>query len=137
MHFKDQVTPAVILAELVCHPKAQPEDTESFCHLKHDKDLYPSFCDKAERILSSFDKYTDITYDIQRPSRGADIVMRYSGKAAFDGEERCIAIRIKSFDEFEANDDFLPEIKAQIDELEKDYGPEVLRAMESPWTPGG
>ena len=127
MHFKDQVTPAAILAELVCHPKAQPEDTESFCHLKHDRDLYPRFYDKAERILSSFDKYTDITYDIQRPSGGADIVMRYSGEAGSGGEERCVAIQIKSFDEFEADEDFLPEIKAQIEELEKDYGTSLER----------
>ena len=60
-------------------------------------------------------------------ARGADIVMRYSGKAGSGGEERCIAIRIKSFDEFEADDDLLPEIKAEIEELEKDYGTSLER----------
>lgn len=127
MHAKDQITPAAVLAELVCYPKAQPEDTESFCHLKHDKDLYPGFYDNVERILASFDKYVPVTYDIQSPGRGPDMVVRYSGKAIFDGEERYIAIEIRSFDEFETDDDFLPEIKAQIDELEKDYGARLER----------
>ena len=96
MHFKDQVTPATILAELVRYAQAQPDETEGFCPLKHD-DLYAGFYAKAERIFAAFDKYTPITYDLWRAGdRGTDIAMRYSSETVSDGSERYIGMRMMS-----------------------------------------
>lgn len=128
MHFEDQVTPATILAELVRYAQAHPDETKGFRHLRHNNDLCPRFYDQSERVLTSFDKYTSVTYDIQGPrDRGTDVVIRYSISTVYDGEERYIAMQVKSFDEFEQDDDLVSKIKAQIYESEKDYGDRLDR----------
>ncbi|SOD40010.1 hypothetical protein [Nitrosovibrio sp. Nv4] len=121
MHFNDEVTPATILAELVRYAEAQPDDTQGFRHLKHG-DLYPHFYAKAEQVLAAFDKYRSITYNtLSAGDRGTDIVIRYSCKTISDGKERHIAIQIKSFDEFENDDDLFSKISARIYNSEKAY----------------
>ncbi len=67
MHFKGQVTPASILEELVLYAQAEPEETEGFCHPSHNNELRPRFLEKTERILSAFEKYVPLKYEVQAP----------------------------------------------------------------------
>lgn len=127
MHFKEEVTPATILAELVRYAQAQPDDTEGFRHLKHGV-LYPHFYAKAEQVLVAFDKYKPVAYDtLNAGDSGTEIVMRYSCEAISDGKERYIAIQIKSFDEFESDDDLFSNISDRIHESEKTHGTALER----------
>lgn len=125
MHFRDQVTPAKILEELVRYAQAEPEETEGFSAMRHDSELYRRFSEKTGRILAAFEKYVSIKYDVQGPhdtNGGAEIVVRYSSDRMSDGEERCIAMRIESFDEDRGDDDLLEKINADISRAEKDHG---------------
>jgi hypothetical protein len=130
MHFRDQVTPAAILEELVRYAQAEPDETEGFAALRHDSELYPRFLEKTSRILVAYEKYVSIKYDVQGPhdtNGGADIVVRYSSDWISDGEERCIAMRIESLDENRGDDDLLETINADISRAEKDYGERLDR----------
>ncbi len=136
MDFEDQVTPITILAEIIRHAPAQPSHARSFSsfspvsfsHLQRDRDLFPAFHDKAERILASFEKYRPITYSIQRTQEpDADIIMRYSSPTLLRGKECCIVMGIISFDEFEKDDELVSKIKARIQRTNKDYGVQLDR----------
>ena len=131
MHFKGQVTPASILEELVLYAQAEPEETEGFCHPSHNNELSPRFLEKTERILSAFEKYVPLKYEVQAPQgadvEGADIIARYSSERIADGEERHIALRITSLDEVQGNDDLLEKIKADISRSEKYAGARLDR----------
>jgi len=131
MDFQDQVTPVTILGELVRQTSAEPDhgsslssfSPASFSHLQRDRDLFPAFHDKAERVLASFEKYRPITYSTQRPKEaGADIIMRYSSPTLSRGKEHCIGIGITSFDELEKDDDLASKVKARIQRAGRDYG---------------
>ena len=131
MHFKGQVTPASILEELVLYAQAEPEETEGFRHPSHNNELSPRFLEKTERILSAFEKYVPLKYEVQAPQgadvEGADIIARYSSERIADGEERHIALRITSLDEVQSNDDLLEKIKADISRSEKYSGARLER----------
>ena len=121
MQIRDQVTPATILAELVSHARAQPADTQGFCHVNC-QDLYGRFYAKAERIFASFDKYIPLTWYLWRPGEsGTDIAMRYSSESLSGGTDRFIGMRLISSDELAAEDNQASKIGAQIRELQKDY----------------
>ena len=114
MQIRDQVTPATILAELVSHARAQPADTQGFCHVNC-HDLYGRFYAKAERIFASFDKYTPLTWYLWRPGEsGTDIAMRYSSESLSGGTDRFIGMRLISSDELAAEDNQATKIGAQI-----------------------
>ena len=124
MHLKGQVTPASILEELVLYAQAEPDETEGFCHRSHNNELRPRFLEKTERILSAFEKYVPLKYELKTPEgaevEGADIIARYWSERIADSEEQRIALRITLLDEFESKDDLLEKIKADISRLEKD-----------------
>jgi hypothetical protein len=124
MHLKGQVTPASILEELVLYAQAEPDETEGFCHRSHNSELRPRFLEKTERILSAFEKYVPLKYELQAPHgaevEGADIIARYWSERIANGEERRIALRITLLDEFQSKDELLEKIKADISRLEKD-----------------
>lgn len=133
MHFKDQVGPATILQELVLYAQAEPEETEGFNHPSHEGALCARFLEKTERILSAFEKYVPLKYEVKAPQgadlQGAEIVVQYSSERIADGEERRIAMRLMSLDEFHAqrSNDLLEKMKADISRLEKDAGASLDR----------
>ena len=131
MQFKGQVTPATILEELVHYSQAEPVETDAFSHLRREDDLCPRFLEKTEHILAAFKKYLPINYDVHRTAgdrlNEADILVQYSSARISNGEDRCIAMRFTSFDDFETDDDLLEKIKADISRSERDYGERLDR----------
>jgi hypothetical protein len=137
MDSEDQITPLTILAEIVRHTRAQSGHAQSlssfspvsFSHLQRDSDLCPAFHDKAKRILTSFEKYRPITYDVEQEP-DAEITMRYSSPTVSygkEGKERYIGMGVVSFDEFEKDDDLVSKIKARIQRAGRDYGTKLDR----------
>jgi len=99
--------------DLFFYSKTTFKDTKLLTHLKHNKDLVPSFTNKLNEILDHFDRYHNITYDVQGiKDKGIDVLVIYE----FDNEEKKIGIQIKSYDDLEEKD-WLKTLKAQVTEV--------------------
>jgi len=99
-----------LLYELLKLRRALPEETQIFKDLKHDRDLCPKFQAQIENVLAAFEKYHQITYDIQGPrDQGTDILVRLP----INDEDNFICLQIKSEDDLR-NRDYLKLLKSQL-----------------------
>lgn len=91
--------------------------TKVFKGLKHNKDLVPKFNNKFNDILTKFDRYRRISYEIQGiKDKGIDVIVKYD----FDDEYRFIGLQIKSYDDLQKNN-WLQILKAQITDVISNY----------------
>lgn len=98
------------------------DETTEFYSLKHNTDLCPSIKDKIDDIVSKYNKYRTITYDIQGfKDEGTDVVVRLNYK----DDTKYICFQVKSNDDLkDAN--YLPKIKAQALDTQNSYGNNLL-----------
>ncbi|QSX04679.1 hypothetical protein JYG23_08145 [Sedimentibacter sp. zth1] len=98
------------------------DETTEFYSLKHNTDLCPRIKVKIDDIVSKYNKYRTITYDIQGfKDEGTDVVVRLSYK----NNTKYICFQIKSNDDLkDAN--YLPKIKAQALDTQNSYGSNLL-----------
>lgn len=107
-----------IIFELLQYHRSDNKETEEFIRLKHNAKLCPLFQSKIESISHSFQKYRNITYDMQGINdRGTDILLRISeeDKISF------ICFQIKSEDDLK-DKYYLRNLKAQYFDTKEKYG---------------
>jgi hypothetical protein len=85
--------------------------------MKHNKDLVPGFNRKINDIISCFDKYHRVSYDIQGVmDRGIDVLVKYD----YEDQTKLIGIQIKSADDLK-HKDWLSKLKAQLTDVATTY----------------
>lgn len=99
-----------LVDELLRYRRTAPSETKALAKLKHNADLCPTFQQKLESILGSFEKYRKIVYDIQGfHDEGTDILLR----EVVAENPWFICLQIKSEDDLHAHD-VLKTLKAQF-----------------------
>ena len=98
-----------VIFDLLQFQRSAPESTKEFNKLKHNQHLCPGLQKKLEIVLSAFEKYRKITYDIQGVrDRGSDVVLKQSD----ENINRFICFQIKTKEDL-AKGDYLKTLKAQ------------------------
>ena len=91
--------------------------TAEFRTQKHNQTLVPAFNSKLDEIISLFERYHKVSYDIQGiRDNGVDVLLKYE----YDSEDVSIGIQIKSFDDLE-DDRWLNNLKAQVTDAKNCY----------------
>lgn len=98
-----------VIFDLLQFQRTAPESTKEFNDLKHNQHLCPRLQEKLEFVLSAFEKYRKITYDIQGVrDRGSDVVLKQSD----ENINRFICFQIKTKEDL-IKPDYLKTLKAQ------------------------
>jgi len=103
--------------DLLQFKRAGVELTSAFTRMKHNSVLCPLIQRKLEAILGSFEKYRQITYDVQGPrDHGVDVFVRQ----VVDDNAYSICFQIKSNDDLRKND-WLKTMKSAWFDAQKAY----------------
>jgi hypothetical protein len=112
-----------IIDELLRYREGSIRSTETFRHLKHNKQLCPAVEKKLNTVIECLNKFHNVAYDVQGiHDRGTDVLLRDSGEES--EESNYIAFQIKSFDDLNS-EDYLKQLKAQCFEALTEYGKEL------------
>jgi len=92
-------SPGEILSQLIFLGRSRPDATKKFKLLAHNNDLCPTFHDKVETILKSYNRHKTSALDIQGfRDNGADILFTFEDE---DGKKDAVALQVKSQKEIE------------------------------------
>lgn len=106
-----------VIFDLMFLGRSSMAKTAEFKQRKHNSDLVPAFNAKLEEIISLFERYHKVSYDIQGiRDNGVDVLLKYE----YRSENVNVGLQIKSFDDFEG-DAWLSKLKAQVTDAKNCY----------------
>lgn len=106
-----------IIYDLLRLKRGKRTHTRIFSKLKHNAELCPAFQNKLEQIVESYQRYHQITYDIQGlRDRGTDVIFRQDA----DNGHAFVCLQIKSDSDLDTAD-YLTKLKAQTFESHVTY----------------
>lgn len=106
-----------VVFDLLIYGRVAFSRTKEFKQKKHNKDLVPAFNDTFNEVLDYFDRYRNISYDIQGVRDcGIDVLIKYE----IDSMEKLIGIQIKSYDDIKEKG-WLSKLKAQLIDVQSTY----------------
>jgi hypothetical protein len=106
-----------VIFDLMFLGRASVESTAEFKQMKHNSVLVPAFNTKLEEIISLFERYHKVSYDIQGiRDNGVDVFLKYECRS----QDISIGLQIKSFNDLEEQA-WLNKLKAQVTDAKNCY----------------